>query len=140
MFCCLHAEADHNHRCSLWSLRELARRQHEHSKLKTFTVPTNLQSTAGDMKRLRESLNNRAEPPSIHIFMDFQGLIRVYGFTIKNLWDFQRHLQEGYGLLFHYFYRKTSHKLPKNCAQCAIMLSSHGHFKFSWNDDTKYGK
>ena len=36
---------------------------------------------------------------------------------------------------------KQATNFPKICAQCTIMLSSgHGHFKFSWNDDTKYRK
>ena len=43
---------------------------------------------------------------------------------VQNYHKFTEFPAEVYGLFFHYSYGKTSHKLPKNCAQCTIMLSS----------------
>ena len=86
-----------------------------------------------------------AEPPCIRFCPDFQGLIRVYGFTINfmgfpasfagSLWlvffffsmekqaiNFPKIVHNAQAgslwLVVFFFYGKTSHKLPKNCAQC----------------------
>ena len=58
----------------------------------------------------------------------------------KNLRDFHRHSREVYGLFFRCSYGKTSHKLPKNCAECAIMLSSLNGVIDTLNFHGKYGK
>ena len=86
----------------------------------------------------------QAEPPSIpfgRIFTVFQGLIRVYGITI-HFTGFPASFSGSLWLVFFTIpMEKQAINFPENVhnAQSNSELS-HGYFKFSWNDSTKYGK
>ena len=77
----------------------------------------------------------RPEPPSIRFCPDFQGLIRVYGITIKYT-AFPASFAGSLWLVFPL----STQKLGTMRDHAVKSELSHGHSTFSWNDDTKYGK
>ena len=73
------------------------------------------------------------EPPSILLC---HGLIRVTKFT-----GFPASFAESLWLVFFIIpMEKQAINFPTMHDHAVKSELSHGHFKFSWNDDTKYGK